>query len=142
MYYSQRPCCTYRTCENFGRGKLGNREPFAKIFLANIHRYMKNVYGICTDCCLFTKFFLANSYLLPAWFAKIFPTKYFPCTVLEVEPCSNTVYKKTLAGDYWQIWRIVELFAKIFLANGFYLYGLPKFSLTKYFLNIFCNKLD
>ena len=29
---------------------LANHERFAKIFLANI----KKVYGICTDCCLFT----------------------------------------------------------------------------------------
>ena len=34
---------------------LGNRELFAKIFLANIHRYTENVYDICTDCSLFTK---------------------------------------------------------------------------------------
>ena len=45
---------------------LAIRESFAKIFLANIHRYTENIYGICTDCCLFTKFFL---------------TKYFLCTV-------------------------------------------------------------
>ena len=30
-------------------------------FLANIHKYIKNIFGICTDCNLFTKFFLANS---------------------------------------------------------------------------------
>ena len=40
---------------------LENHELFAKIFLANIHRYTKNVFGICTDCNLFAKFFLANS---------------------------------------------------------------------------------
>ena len=32
--------------------KLANRELFAKIFLANIHRYTENVSGICTDCSL------------------------------------------------------------------------------------------
>ena len=45
---------------------LANREPFAKIFLANINRYTENAYGICIDCSLFAKFFL---------------TKYFPYMV-------------------------------------------------------------
>ena len=53
--------------ENFGRenlANLANHEPFAKIFLTNIHRYTENLYGICTDCCLFAKFFLTNSFYL------------------------------------------------------------------------------
>ena len=37
---------------------------WAIIFLANIHRYTENVYGIYIDCCLFAKFFLANSFYL------------------------------------------------------------------------------
>ena len=62
--------------------------------------------------------------------------------------------KKFDSGKIWQIWWIVSylpmpiftdipkmylayaltsLFSKFFLANSFYLYGLPKFSLTKYF---------
>ena len=41
---------------------LANRELFAKIFLANVHRYNENVFGICTDFSLFAKFFLANSF--------------------------------------------------------------------------------
>ena len=60
---------------------LGNREPFAKIFLTNIHRYAENVYGICTDCRLFAKFFLTNSFYLYGS-PKFSPAKYFPCTVL------------------------------------------------------------
>ena len=40
---------------------LENHELFTKIFLANIHRYTKNVFGICTHCNLFANFFLANS---------------------------------------------------------------------------------
>ena len=48
--------------------KLANHaydhEPFTKIFLTNIHKYTKNVFGICTDFRLFTKFFLANSFYL------------------------------------------------------------------------------
>ena len=51
----------YRAWENFGGA---NHEPFAKIFLANIHRYTENVLGICTDFSLFTKFFLTNSFYL------------------------------------------------------------------------------
>ena len=47
--------------------KLANFENpalFAKIFLAIIHRYTKNVFSICTHCNLFANFFLANtSYL-------------------------------------------------------------------------------
>ena len=49
----------YRTQQILVGGKLvnlANRELSIKIFLANIHRYTENVYGICTDCCLFTKF--------------------------------------------------------------------------------------
>ena len=42
---------------------LANRELFAKIFPTNIHRYTQNVFGIYTDCSLFTKFFLANSFI-------------------------------------------------------------------------------
>ena len=41
---------------------LVNCQLFAKIFLTNSHRYTDNVFGICTDCSLFAKFFLA---LLP-----------------------------------------------------------------------------
>ena len=43
---------------------LVNHELFAKIFLVNIHRYTENVLGICTDCRLFAKIFLANSFYL------------------------------------------------------------------------------
>ena len=35
---------------------LASHELFTKIFLANIHRYTENVFGIYTDCSLFTKF--------------------------------------------------------------------------------------
>ena len=73
----------YHTLENFGREKLvnlENGEPFAKVFLTNIHRYTENVYGISTDCCLFAKFFLANSFYLHG-----LPTKYFPCMVVNLE---------------------------------------------------------
>ena len=42
---------------------LANHELFAKIFLAIIHR-TENVFGICTDCSLFIKIFLANSFHL------------------------------------------------------------------------------
>ena len=42
----------YHARKNFGGGKLANLadcELFAKIFLTNIHRYTKNVFGIiCT----------------------------------------------------------------------------------------------
>ena len=43
---------SYCTWENFAWKKLANlvnHELFAKVFLANIHRYAKNVFGICTD---------------------------------------------------------------------------------------------
>ena len=32
---------------------LTNHELFTKIFLANIHRYTKNVFGTCTNCSLY-----------------------------------------------------------------------------------------
>ena len=34
------------------------------ICVTNIHRYTKSVFGICTDCNLFAKFFLTNSFYL------------------------------------------------------------------------------
>ena len=52
--YAHNRC--YCTRENLVGEKLANREPFAKIFLANIHRHTESIYGICTDCCLFAKF--------------------------------------------------------------------------------------
>ena len=66
--------------------KLVNCEPFAKIFLAYIHRYTENIYGVCTDCSLFTKFFLANSFYLHAyiWFTKILPHQIFPVYGIKV----------------------------------------------------------
>ena len=70
----------YHTWENFGRANLVNCEPFAKIFHAIIHRYTENVYGICTGCFLFPKFFLANSFYLYG-LPKFSPTIYFPCMI-------------------------------------------------------------
>ena len=63
---------------------LANHEPFAKIFLANIHRYTENKYGICTDCCFFAKFFLANR-------TRFAPAKYFSCTVLSETNSSQSL---------------------------------------------------
>ena len=68
----------------FWGGKLANlvnREVFVKIFLTNIHRYTENVFGICTDCSLFTNFFspIAFTCMVHQNFS---PAKYFPCTVL------------------------------------------------------------
>ena len=58
-----------------------NHELFAKIFLPNIHRYTENVFGICTDCNLFAKFFLSNSsYLYGLSLAKIFLCTVATCT--------------------------------------------------------------
>ena len=60
--------------------KLTNCELFAKIFLANIHRYTENVFGMCTDCSLFAKFSLANTFYLYD-LPEFYPVKIFPCTV-------------------------------------------------------------
>ena len=61
---------------------LANCELFIIIFLTNIHRYTKNVYGICTGGSLFTKLFLTNSFYLYIYgFSKNFPAKIFLCTV-------------------------------------------------------------
>ena len=70
----------YHTRESFVGVKIGL---FTKIFLTNIYRYSETVIGICTDCSysLFAKIFLTNSFLLPVWFAKIFPAKIFSCMV-------------------------------------------------------------
>ena len=57
---------------------LANRQLFAENFLTIIYRYIKTVFGICTDCSLFTKFFLTNSFYLYGS-PKFYPAKYFPC---------------------------------------------------------------
>ena len=57
---------------------LANSELFAKINFPR--QYTETVYGICIDCTLFAKFFLANSFCLYSS-SKFYPTKYFPCTV-------------------------------------------------------------
>ena len=47
--------------KNFDEEKLAdlaNYELFAKKFLTNIHRYIKNALGICTDFRLFAKCFV------------------------------------------------------------------------------------
>ena len=61
---------------------LANKELFTKIFLANIHRYTENVFGLCTDCSLFAKFFLTDSFFLPVWPTKNFACHIFPMYVL------------------------------------------------------------
>ena len=61
---------------------LVNCEPFAKILLANIHRYTKNVFGIYTDFSLrISQILLAYSFYVPVWFAKISPAKIFSYTI-------------------------------------------------------------
>ena len=80
--------CTWSTC-NTVHGKflageklvnLANCELFTKIFLANVHRYTENVFGIYTNCSLSAKFFLTNSFYLYS-LPKVSPTKCFPCMV-------------------------------------------------------------
>ena len=65
-----------RTWENFGREKLANlvnRQPFAKIFLAIIHRYTENLLAIHTDFSLFIKVVLTNSMVHQKFPHQIFP---------------------------------------------------------------------
>ena len=89
MYTTHVELVTYHTQEIFGGEKLANlvdSELFAKIFLTNIHRYTENVFGICTDCSLFTKVFLANSFYLYG------SPKFSPA---RVRHCSLTLNKDT-----------------------------------------------
>ena len=67
---------------------LVNCKLFTKIFLANIHRYTKNVFGICTDCSLFAKCFHTNSFYLYGS-PKFSPAKTF----LVYSMCSYLVYQ-------------------------------------------------
>ena len=60
--------------------KLVNCQPFAKIFLTNVHRYIKNVFGICTDYSLFAKSFLTNSFTCVR--QNLLPPKYFSYPVV------------------------------------------------------------
>ena len=53
-----------------------NRELFTKIFLANIHRYTENVFSICTDCSLFTKF--SSPIAFTCMVRQNFPHQIFP----------------------------------------------------------------
>ena len=53
---------------------------FTKIFFANNCRYTENVFGICIDCSLFAKFFLANNFNLYG-LPKFSHAKIFLCTV-------------------------------------------------------------
>ena len=69
------------TRENFGGEKLANRELFTKIFFANLHRYTKNLFTLCTDYSLFTKFFAFTLYCLP----KFSPAKCFLCMVFALK---------------------------------------------------------
>ena len=56
------------------RKKLTNCELFTKIF-PNIHRYTENIFDIYTDCSLFVKFFLTNSFYP---FGSKFPRIRYP----------------------------------------------------------------
>ena len=80
---------TYSTWENFAGEKLmylANREQFAKIFLTNIHRYIENVFGMCTD---FSTNFFANSFYLYG------SPKLFPCTVVyALLHCTHSILKR------------------------------------------------
>ena len=70
--------------DKFGGEKMTNLvnwELFAKIFLANIHKYTENVRGICPDCSLFAKFFRANNFYLYSLPKFPLPNMYFPRTV-------------------------------------------------------------
>ena len=64
---------------NFGTGKIGESWAIRQNFP---RQYSQLAYGICTDCCIFTKFFFANSFYLHGS-PNISPAKYFPCTVFE-----------------------------------------------------------
>ena len=52
--------------------KLANYEYFTKIFLATVHRYTENVFGICTD--------LLIRQIFPC-FAKTFSHQNFPVCI-------------------------------------------------------------
>ena len=59
--------------------------------------------ALCTDCCLFAKFFLANSFYLYDS-PKFSPTKYFPCTVsvLQVSMWGCALYLNISNCTTWQ----------------------------------------
>ena len=97
----------YRTWKNFGGKKLAslaNRELFAKIFLASVHKYTKNVFSICTDYIAYLPNFslpIANFYLysLP----NFSPTKIFPCILCYIarsQFCISIVY---ICGTHVQV---------------------------------------
>ena len=70
----------YHTRKNFGKGKigeLGKLWAIRQIFLANIHRYTKNVFSICTDCSLFAPNF-SSPIAFTCMVHQNFPHQNFP----------------------------------------------------------------
>ena len=77
---------TYHIWEIFGRGRSRQIVSHSPKFSSPI--FTGNVYGICTDCCLFANFFLANSFYHHGS-PKFSPTKYFLCTVcMSIHTCT------------------------------------------------------
>ena len=110
FYQSELPTVQWKFCQRKKLANLVNREPFAKIFLANIHRYTENVYSIITDCCLFTKFFLANSFYLHGlpkfstpniscvWYSQLFINNMFALLLQKQDLCNGIHARKS--GDH------------------------------------------
>ena len=71
----------YCTWEIFGRGKWRIWQIVSYLSKFSSPIFTETLNGIYTDCSLFTKFFLTNSFYLYG-LPKFSPTKYFPCTVV------------------------------------------------------------
>ena len=61
---------------------LANREPFAKIFLTNIHRYTENVFGIYALTVAYSPNF-SSPLAFTCMVHQNFPCQIFPCTVVK-----------------------------------------------------------
>ena len=100
---------------------LANCELFTKIFLANVHRYTENVFGMCTDSSLFIKIFLANTaFTCIVWFGKIFPAKVFLCmvflNVFVIGFAENQLFHiHKISEQIWQIARHLLILCTKFL---------------------------
>ena len=72
---------TIATWKNFGGGKLANREvAICQSFLANIHRYTENVFGIYWLNVVYSPNFFLSKAVTCMVCQKNFPAKYFPCS--------------------------------------------------------------
>ena len=90
---------------------LVNHELIAKIFIANIHRYTKNVFGICTYCTY------SSNCSLPTAFNCMVCRNLPMYTELKIVVCYRSFHFPTHFG-IWQIKSNLEGHILLYISNG------------------------